>query len=247
MSAARPTRPAPGERAPSPGQAERIHLALDASGLGTWSWDATTGVVHWDETLERMFGFVPGSFDGTYETYLQTLHPDDREAIVETVQRSLATGGEHRVEHRVIWPDGSVHWIEGWGRAIVGDDGTATGLVGVSLDITDRRHDQSRLEQLQHVTAALARARTIAEVGNVAVQELLTATGALVTTLLLVDDVTGRIKVVATSMPDVDLPSEWREFGIDSPLTGAEAIRTGRMIVRPVEAAQGPSAVLARM
>jgi PAS domain S-box-containing protein len=247
MSAVRPDQPAPGERVRSPDESERIRLALHASGLGTWSWDATTGVVHWDETLEQMFGFAPGSFDGTYETYLGTLHPDDRDAIVDAVQRSLATAGEHRVEHRVIWPDGSIHWIEGWGRAIVGEDGAATGLVGVSLDITDRRRHEQRLEQLQHVTSALARARTIAEVGNVAVEELLTATGALVTTLLLVDDVTGKIRVVSTSMPDVELPEEWREFDMDSPLTGAEAIRTGRMVVRPVDVAQGPSAALARI
>ena len=197
--------------------------------------------------MERIFGFPPGSFDGTYETYLQSLHPEDRDEIVATVQRSLGSGGEHRVEHRVIWHDGSIHWIEGWGRAIVDESGTASGLVGVALDITERRRAQQRLEQLQHVTEALARARTIAEVGNVAVEELLTGSGALVTTLLLVDEVTRQIRVVATSVPDVPLPDALRTFDIDSPVTGAEAIRTGKVVVRPVEEAQGPSAALARV
>ena len=232
---------------PSLHEHERTRLALRASGLGTWSWDAPTGQVHWDETMERIFGLEPGSFDGTYDGYLAILHPDDRDAVVTTVQHSLATGGEHRVEHRVIWSDGSVHWVEGWGRALLDHRGEAVGLVGVSVDITERRRSEIRLRQLQRVTAALARARTIAEVGRVAVDELLSATGALVSTLMLLEDGGRRLRVVATSVPEADLPEEWRVFDVDGPLTAAEAVRTAGLVVRDVEDAQGPSAVLARM
>ena len=232
---------------PSLHEHERTRLALRASGLGTWSWDAPTGQVHWDETMERIFGLEPGSFDGTYDGYLAILHPDDRDAVVTTVRHSLATGGEHRVEHRVIWSDGSVHWVEGWGRALLDHRGEAVGLVGVSVDITERRRSEVRLRQLQRVTAALARARTIAEVGRVAVDELLSATGALVSTLMLLEDGGRRLRVVATSVPEADLPDEWRVFDVDGPLTAAEAVRTAGLVVRDVEDAQGPSAVLARM
>ena len=232
---------------PSLHEHERTRLALRASGLGTWSWDETTGEVRWDETMERIFGLRPGTFDGTYESYLAALHPGDRDTVMATVRNSLATRGEHRVEHRVIWPDGSVHWVEGWGRALLDGRGEAVGLVGVSLDITERRRSEMRLRQLQRVTAALARARTIAEVGRVAVEELLSATDALVSTLTLLEDGGRTLRVVATSVPEADLPEEWRTFDVGSNLTAAEAVRTGRLVIRDVADAQGPSAVLARM
>ena len=86
---------------PSLHEHERTRLALRASGLGTWSWDAPTGEVHWDETMERIYGLEPGTFDGTYDSYIASLHPGDRDAVIATVRHSLATRGEHRVEHRV--------------------------------------------------------------------------------------------------------------------------------------------------
>jgi PAS domain S-box-containing protein len=235
------------ERAyPDMGEATRIRLALAASDLGTWSWDAGTDVVQWDETLERMFGFDPGTFDGTYAAYLQAIHPDDRDEVEATVRRSLSTGGEHRVEHRVIWPDGSLHRIEGWGRALLDDDGRTVGLVGVSHDVTERRRDEFRLRQLQDVTAALGRARTVKEVGRVTVEEMLTATDALATTLLLADHDNAEIRLVASSLPEAELDG-WEEIDIDGPLIGAEAIRTGRSVVRPATEAQGPSTEVARI
>lgn len=226
---------------------ERTRLALRSSGLGTWSWDARTGDVYWDETMEAIYGFGPGGFAGTYESYLEAIHPEDRDAVVETVERSLETKGEHRVEHRVVWRDGSVHWVEGWGRVLLDGAGEAIGLVGVSVDITSRRRSQVRLAQLQQVTMALSRARTIAEVGSVAIEELLVATDAIVSSLMLVDDAVKRIRVVSTSLDDAELPPEWREFDLDSTYTASEAVASGRMVVRPVADAMGPSAVLAML
>jgi PAS domain S-box-containing protein len=223
-----------------------MRLALRASGLGTWRWDTATGAVRWDETLEEIFGFDPGSFDGTYETYLGAIYPEDRDEVEATVHRSLSTGGQHRVEHRVVWPDGSLHWIEGWGRALLDDQGRAVGLVGVSHDVTESRRDELRLRQLQDVTSALGRARTVKEVGRVTVKEMLTATDALATTLLLDDHDNAEIRLIASSLPDAEMP-EWQNIDLDGPLIGAEAIRTGRSVIRPGADAQGPSTEVARI
>lgn len=226
---------------------ERVRLAVEASGLGTWSWNATTGEVAWDHALERIYGLEEGTFPRTYEAYLGLLHPEDRESVAATSAASLKAGGDHRVAHRVIWPDGSIRWVEGWGRVLRGPDGAARGLVGVSADVTDRKLHEERLRQLQSVTAALAEARTTSEVGLIALHELVGATGAAGSTLLLLEGDGLHIVVAATSLPEAELPEEWRRFTIDSPLTGAEAIRTGRTIIRPVQEADGPSAAIARM
>lgn len=236
-----------GERRGVPYADERTRLAIEAGGLGTWSYDAGTGHVDWDEAMERMFGLPPGGFDGTYDAYLRLVHPEDREEVVRSVGRSLEQGGSHRVQHRVIWPDGSVHWIEGWGRALSGETGAPGGLVGVAVDITERRRSEARLRQVQRVTSALARALTTHEVGQVAIHELVAATDAIGSTLMLLDDDGTTMRVTATSLPDAQLPDEWRVFDVNSSLSGAEAVRTGELIVRPIDEAEGPSALVARL
>jgi PAS domain S-box-containing protein len=225
---------------------ERVRLAVEASGLGTWSWNALTGEVVWDAALERIYGLEPGAFPRTYEAYLDLLHPADRAAVAATSAASMKAGGDHKVEHRVIWPDGSIHWIEGWGRVVKDPTGTPRGLVGVSAEVTERKLHEERLRQLQAVTAALAEARTTQEVGLIALHEVVVATDAVGSTLLLLEADGVHIHVAATSLEDADLPDEWRRFTTESPLTGAEAIRTGRTITRPASEAGGPSAAIAR-
>ena len=224
-----------------------MRLALEASGLGTWSWNAATGDVEWDEALERIYGLAPGSFPGTYEAYLELLHPLDRERVRATARESLDNQGEHHVEHRIVWADGSVRWVEGWGRVTLDAEGRPTGLFGVSADITVRRTNEVRLARLQSVTEALANARTIDEVGKVAVHELLNATEALGSTLALLDADGGKLRIVATSLPDADLPERWRTFSVEDPLTAAEAVRLRKIVRRPIQDAEGPSAAVARM
>lgn len=118
--------------------AGHFRLALDAGGLGTWRWDMTTGQTVWDEQLEAHFGLPPGGFDGTFDAYVARLHPEDREAVLTNVRDAVAARATYRVEHRVVWPDGSVHWIASAGAVTVDEHGEVTGTVGCVLDITER-------------------------------------------------------------------------------------------------------------
>jgi PAS domain S-box-containing protein len=61
---------------------EHLRAVVEAGGLGTWRWDAATGVVLWDERLEALFGLPADGFDGRFETFVSLVHPDDREALV---------------------------------------------------------------------------------------------------------------------------------------------------------------------
>ena len=127
---------------------EQLHAAVEAGGLGTWRWNAITGEMVWDERLEALFGLPPGGFDGNFDTFVSLLHPDDRERVVETVIDSLASTSSYRTEHRVVWPDGSVHWHARVGGVTTDDAGDVTGTVGCSMDITDRmvkQHEQQRI------------------------------------------------------------------------------------------------------
>ncbi|MDQ1459390.1 MAG: hypothetical protein QOI08_874, partial [Actinomycetota bacterium] len=119
--------------------AMRLQLALGAGQMGTWSWDLTTGAVHWDEQLEALFGLAPGSFDGSMDMYRSLFHPDDRERALETVSNGIAQDASWRFDHRVVWPDGSVHWLEGRGEPVHDAAGAIVGATGVSVDIDERR------------------------------------------------------------------------------------------------------------
>jgi PAS domain S-box-containing protein len=127
---------------------ERLQLALEAGGLGTFQWDMASGVVSWDEREHALFGMAPGSFEGTYEPYLGLLHPDDREASAATVREAIATGAPYTVDHRVVWPDGSVHWLHGAGHVTRGPDGEPSGTIGVTGDVTEERKAREQLQQL---------------------------------------------------------------------------------------------------
>ena len=127
---------------------EHFRAALEAGGLGTWRWDLATGVTLWDERLEALFGLPPGGFDGTYDTYVSMLHPEDRSAVIATVDEAVRTKTRYRTEHRVVWPDGTVHWISGAGGVTLDDRGVVTGTVGCVVDVTEQvaeKHERERL------------------------------------------------------------------------------------------------------
>ncbi len=127
---------------------EHFRAALDAGELGTWRWHQASGETVWDERLEALFGLAPGEFDGTFDTYVSLLHPDDRASVLAAVDEAMRTKSRYRTEHRVVWPDGSIHWISGAGGVTIDDQGMATGTVGCVLDITEQVaeiHDRERL------------------------------------------------------------------------------------------------------
>ncbi|MGZ7013193.1 MAG: SpoIIE family protein phosphatase [Acidimicrobiales bacterium] len=117
---------------------------LAASGTGTWCWDVASGQVRWDTTLEALSGLPPGGFGATFEAWLETLHPDEVDSILAEVDDAIARRGSYHFEHRTIWPDGTVRWLECRGQVTVDAVGTFTGTVGCAVDITERRTAEER-------------------------------------------------------------------------------------------------------
>jgi PAS domain S-box-containing protein len=127
---------------------ERLQLALEAGGLGTFQWDNASGTTRWDERVEALFGLEPGTFEGTFDAWTAMIHPDDRDAVLATVQEAVRTASGYTVDHRVVWPDGSIHWVHGAGHVTFGPDGEVTGAIGVTGDITDERRAREDLQRL---------------------------------------------------------------------------------------------------
>jgi len=134
----------------------QLQLAVEAGQLGVWEWDRGTGRVAWSEELERLAGLEPGSFDGSFEAYMAAIHPDDREAVGRTIEHGVEAGA-HVTEHRFLHPDGTVTWVEGRGAVLRDDTGEVVGMVGVTIDVTDRVRYRRRLEAQQPILVALNR------------------------------------------------------------------------------------------
>lgn len=141
---------------------ERLDVALDAGRMGTWEWDIATNAVSWSTQLEAIHGLKPGTFGGTFESYLSEVHPEDLEYVRNTIAMSI-TSGEHHLEYRIVWPDGSVHWLEASGRVVKDGRGYVTGLRGVCQDISARKLEERERIELQERERASSEARAALE------------------------------------------------------------------------------------
>jgi two-component system cell cycle sensor histidine kinase/response regulator CckA len=132
---------------------ERMRFALENSGVGIWDMDPATGTVRWSETLETQYGLGPGTFAGTFEAFAGCIHPDDRAAVLETVEQAMKSGEDFSVTNRSIWPDGTVRWLSGAGRFHRGQHGEPSRGVGISQDVTERRTLEQQYLQAQKMDA----------------------------------------------------------------------------------------------
>ena len=140
----------------------QLRLALDAARMGDWEWNLQTGKITFSTQLEQLYGFAPNTYDGTYETYVARLHPEDRERVHQATQLSINKGADRDLDFRIIWPDGSVHWIQSKGRVIYSAAGTPVLLSGISLDISERKFAECQLHESE---AQLHRALEAARMG----------------------------------------------------------------------------------
>jgi PAS domain S-box-containing protein len=140
------------------GLAEHLSLALAAGQLGTWRWDLASGAVTWDAAMERLYGLEPGSFPGTYDAWLELRgHAEGRETATATLEAAIADQEPYEIETEVVWPDGSVHWLHGWGRATVDRAGQVTGAIGCTADITARKNAELDMRRRAAELAETAR------------------------------------------------------------------------------------------
>ncbi len=125
---------------------ERLRLAQQVARVGTFELNVRTGVNHWTPELESLYGLRPGTFPSSQSAWEQLIHPEDRQSTVDSLNR-LADVGGWEGEWRVIWPDGSVHWLLGRAWLFKDEAGNSERLVGANIDITDRKRSEERAER----------------------------------------------------------------------------------------------------
>jgi len=126
---------------------ERLSLAIEGSRLGMWDWDLRSGHVLWNRHHEAIFGYEPGQPLRDYRDFADRLSPDDLQAIEADFREAMDARTEYRFTHRVIWPSGTIRWVEGHGRFYYDADGRPVRSLGILTDITDLKRAEELLRE----------------------------------------------------------------------------------------------------
>ncbi len=126
---------------------ERFDLAQEASGTGTWDWDAATGETHCSSGHCPLYGLPASERAPAFEEWLRLIHPEDRARMREELDRMLEGAEQFMTEFRVVWPDGTIHWLFGKGQVFRDSLGNPTRAIGVNMDISERKQAESKLRE----------------------------------------------------------------------------------------------------
>ena len=125
------------------------------SHVGSYDFEIASNTNDWSDQLYRIYGREPGSFNASYEKFLEMVHPDDRESIIGVHQQALANLSTYEMEERIVWPDGQTRTLASWGEVVPDADGNPARMVGICWDITQQKANEAALvrssERFQHL------------------------------------------------------------------------------------------------
>jgi PAS domain S-box-containing protein len=128
---------------------ERLRLALEAGSAGGWDYDLKTGKNVWFGTAHAQLGMTPDETTGSRKEFLDRIHEDDRERLEHALQVAKEKCEEYAEDVRVVWRDGTTHWLRSRGRFQYDANGEAERSLGISLDITERKMAEERLREYE--------------------------------------------------------------------------------------------------
>ncbi len=124
---------------------DRLRMAMESGKTVGWEWDLKSGQDSWFGDLKSMFGMPSETFVGRTEDFYRYVHPDDRALISKAVAEARQNKSSYAADFRVVWPDGTVRWVASTGRFHYSADGEAERMLGMAVDITERRQAEASL------------------------------------------------------------------------------------------------------
>jgi len=139
-----------------------LDLAQKSAGAMAFDWYIQQEINNWSPEQEALFGLAPGAFDGTYKTWKKMMYKPDWPTVVDAIKHAHETG-RVSAEYRVVWPDGSLHWLSTNGRMFFDEAGEPVRMVGFTSDVTRRKNVE---EELHRSAAFLAQAQQLSRTGS---------------------------------------------------------------------------------
>jgi PAS domain S-box-containing protein len=134
---------------------ERMSQALRAANAGAWEWRMQTNEAIWSDENYLVLGLEPGSVKSCYESWTRVVHPEDRAEADRLVTEAIRNRSDLDISFRVVWPDGSVHWINDRGKLVFDGRGEPLGMYGIQIDITERQRAQEALQKKEEYYRSL--------------------------------------------------------------------------------------------
>lgn len=127
---------------------DRLTLAIDAARLGICDWDIINQKINWNTYHEQLLGYPPGAAsEYTDADWERRVHPEDLDRVKVAIDLAMSTRTDYTSEYRIVLPDGSVRWLDGFGRFYYDSSGSAIRMTGLAMDITDRKQDEANLRR----------------------------------------------------------------------------------------------------
>jgi PAS domain S-box-containing protein len=135
---------------------QRLALATSATQIGMFEWNLRSSSVLWTQTHDAIFGYSPAMSTTTtatttkeyeYHRWSDRVHPEDLQRVNEETHRCMLNHKPFEVQHRIIWPDGSFHWVEARGVFTYDSSGSADRMLGVVMDITERKQAEEVIRE----------------------------------------------------------------------------------------------------
>ena len=126
---------------------ERLRRSQRYANIGTWDWNIITGELIWSERIAPLLGLQKGTLTTSYDKFIDTVHPDDRDALIKAATACIQEGIEYNIEHRCIWPNGETRWLLERGDVLRNTDGTPQHMLGVVQDITQQKFMAQALQE----------------------------------------------------------------------------------------------------
>lgn len=127
---------------------DRLALALTSGAIGCWEWDIVNHLLIWDERMYELYGVTkPSDPHLVYDFWVKGVHPDDRIPTDTLTQQALSGEADVDTEFRIVHPDGSIHFIRAFAVVVRDDLGVPKSMIGVNLDISDRKETEAKLAE----------------------------------------------------------------------------------------------------
>ena len=134
---------------------ERLSLALEAGRVGGWDWEIKTGRNFFFGRTCELLGIRAEEYSGSIQEFWERVHPEDREWLRNAEHQAIRNHREFLEEFRVLWPDGTVHWLRAQAQFFYGSDGQAERMMGLSTDITERKEAEEKLREYEKAVEGL--------------------------------------------------------------------------------------------
>jgi PAS domain S-box-containing protein len=152
------------------------------SRTGSWGWNVSTGKLVWSEEHYRIFGLCPGEEPGpTFQSFLDRVHSEDRPFVQQNLEAAIRDRTGFAFDFRISLPDGSIKYLHGIGRPIVGETGDIHEYVGTTMDVSERKQSEDALRDAQADLARAARLATMGELTTLIAHEVSQPLMAIVT------------------------------------------------------------------